>query len=55
MDRGIDDGIAEEVLSTARAKRLKVRRGRGLIFAKIVEYIFNFDLPYHIHNSSIQV
>lgn len=51
MNRGIDAGIAEEVLSTVKAKRLKIRRGRGLIFAGLGGFVLisAFLITYTLH------
>lgn len=56
MQRGIDAGIAEEVLSTVKAKRLKIRRGRGLIFAGIgsVVLVSGFLITYILHHFDME-
>lgn len=52
MNRGIDADIAEEVLSTVKAKRLKFRRSRGVIFAGIGVFtlVSAFAITYILHH-----
>ena len=51
MNRGIDAGLAEEVLTIVKSKRHKIRRARGVIFAGIGVFmlISAFAVTYILH------